>query len=35
MLGVDVDDGKREKLVFDGIWETPQFTRKNGAVTRW
>jgi hypothetical protein len=32
---VDVDDGKLEKLVFDGIRETPQFTCKNSALTRW
>ena len=34
-LGVEIDEAKLEKLVFDGIWETPQFTRKDGSVTEW
>jgi galactonate dehydratase len=34
-LGVEVDEEKLGKLVFDGLWETPQFTRKDGSVTEW
>jgi galactonate dehydratase len=34
-LGVEIDEEKLAKLVFDGLWETPQFTRKDGSVTEW
>ena len=34
-LGVEVDEEKLEKLVFDGLWNTPEFTRKDGSVTEW
>ena len=34
-LGVEIDEEKLGKLVFDGLWETPQFTRKDGSVTEW
>ena len=34
-LGVEIDEAKLEKLVFDGIWNTPQFTRKDGSITEW
>ena len=34
-LGVEVDEAKLEHLVFDGIWETPQFRRADGSVAEW
>ncbi|MDV7396256.1 enolase C-terminal domain-like protein, partial [Arthrospira platensis SPKY1] len=34
-LGVEVDEDKLHELIFDGIWETPQFSRKDGSFTEW
>lgn len=34
-LGVEVDEDKLHELIFDGIWETPQFARKDGSFTEW
>lgn len=34
-LGVEIDPEKLEAEAFDGVWETPQFRRKDGSVTEW
>lgn len=34
-LGVAIDEEKLNQLIFDGIWETPQFTRKDGSFSEW
>jgi len=34
-LGVEVDEDKLHELIFDGIWETPQFVRKDGSFAEW
>jgi galactonate dehydratase len=34
-LGIEVDEDKLRDYRFDGLWETPQFFRKDGSVTEW
>lgn len=34
-LGVEVDENKLQELIFDGVWETPQFRRNDGSFTEW
>jgi galactonate dehydratase len=34
-LGIEIDETALEAKVFDGAWETPQFTRKDGSFAEW
>jgi galactonate dehydratase len=34
-LGVEIDEEKLNGLIFDGIWETPLFSRKDGSFAEW
>jgi len=34
-LGIEIDETLLKEKIFDGIWETPQFRRKDGAFAEW
>ncbi|MBN8711341.1 MAG: galactonate dehydratase [Verrucomicrobia bacterium 61-8] len=34
-LGIELDESKLEGYIFDGTWETPQFTHADGSFAEW
>jgi galactonate dehydratase len=34
-LGIEVDEGKLDQLIYDGKWRTPELRHADGAVADW